>query len=385
MFLRKVLLLIFPALALTSCVEVYDIRYTLNADVITVDGIVTNQRGLTVNLRTSRSSGLSYYSEPLRECIVEVLVGNGSVVLLKESSDGVYSAPENFEGQIGQTYKLRFKTPSGTTYESNEERLSESPPIAKIYHKFNQNGILERTGNRVLASSLDVYVDFNDPANQKNYYLWRWTDFEDQQICATCEGGKLDIQTRECVPERNSKVIFDYLCETKCWEIYQSNEVNVFSDVYSNGRTVTARRAARIPFYYIGPGFPITGALVEVQQYSITPNAYDYYKLLGDQAQNTGNLTDTPPAAIIGNIRNINDAKEKVVGYFGAAGVTKTRLFIDKKPYFSTAYKQLTLGRDPNREPGTQPMPPDYIFRPPFALCRASASRTPIQPEGWMP
>lgn len=385
MILRKILLFVSLFLVATACVEVYDVRYTLNANVITVDGTVTNQRGLAVNLRTSRSSGASYYSEPLRECTVEVLVGNGSVVLLKETSSGVYTAPENFEGQVGQTYKLRFKTPSGTTYESDEERLSEAPPIGKIYHKFNQNGILERTGNRVLASSLDVYIDFNDPANQKNHYLWRWVDFEDQRICATCEGGKLDVNTRECVAERNSKAIYDYLCETKCWEIYYSNEVNVFSDVYTNGRTVTGRLAAKVPYYYIGTGYPIEGALVEIQQYAITSSAYDYYKILSDQAQNTGNLTDTPPAAIIGNVHNVNDPTEKTAGYFGAAGVSKMRLFIDKRPYFSDAFKYLTLGRNPVREPDTPPMPPDYIFRPPFALCRASANRTPIQPAGWMP
>ncbi len=385
MFLRNTPLLSFLFLFLTACVEVYDVRYDLNADVVTVDGTVTNERGLTVTLRISRSSGLNYYAEPMRDCTVEVLAGNGTSVALTETSSGVYSAPETFQGQVGQTYRLRFKTSTGVTYESDPEQLTEAPPIAKIYHQFNQNGILDRTGNRVLASSLDVYVDVNDPANRKNYYQWRWVDFEDQRICATCEGGKLDIKTRECIPERNSRALFDYVCETQCWEIYYSSDVNVFSDVYSNGRTISARLAARIPYYYIGQGFPIEGALVEIQQYAISAAAYEYYKILGDQAQNTGNLTDTPPAAIVGNVHNVSDASEKVVGYFGAAGISKSRLFIDKRPYFTDAFKFLTLGRNPGLEPDTPPMPPNFEFRPPYALCRASPNRTPIKPAGWLP
>ena len=43
MFLRKTASFILFSLLLTSCVEVYDIRYDLNADVLTVDGFVTAQ------------------------------------------------------------------------------------------------------------------------------------------------------------------------------------------------------------------------------------------------------------------------------------------------------------------------------------------------------
>lgn len=382
MLLRKFAPFLFFSLLLFSCVEVYDIRYNLNADVLTVDGFVTNERGLTVNLRLSRSTGRDYYSQPLRDCVVEVKVGGGSVMTLKEFSSGVYVAPASFQGQVGQTYQLHFKTPEGKVYESATERLSAAPPIAKLYHQFNQNGFLNQTGKQVTYSALEVYADFNDPKDEQNYYLWRWMDFEEQGICATCEGGKLDSKTFLCVPERNSRITYDYRCDNACWEIYYSNDVNVFSDIYTNGRTVTARQVAKIPFYSTGAGFGNQAALVEIQQYSISANAYEYYKLLSDQTQNTGNLTDTPPAAIIGNVRNVNDATEKVVGFFGATGVSKSRIFIDKRQY-NTAFKYLMLGRDPNLEPDSQPMPPLFELRPPMAPCVVSANRTPLRPEGW--
>jgi hypothetical protein len=382
MFIRKITLLFIVNVLLISCVEVYDTRYGFNADVVAVDGFVTNGQGLSVTLRRSRSVGTDYYSQPLRDCTVELKIGSGSVVPLSEFSGGLYVTPNTFQGQVGETYQLRFKTADGKTYESTPERLMPPVPIAKLYYQFNQDGILDRTGTRTAFSSLDVYADFNDPANQKNYYLWRWMDFEEQWICATCEGGKLDSKTKLCVAERNSRITYDYRCENPCWEIYYSNDVNVFADIYTNGRTVTARPVARIPFYVTGAGFGNRAALAEIQQYSITSDAYEYYKLLRDQAQNTGNLTDTPPAAIIGNVRNVNDASEKVVGYFGAAGVSASRIFMDKRPYTGAA-RYLMLGRDPNLEPDSQPVPPLFEFRPPMAPCVMSANRTPVRPEGW--
>lgn len=383
MFWRNHLTYLFFTLLLTSCVEVYDVTHNLNADVVTVDGFVTNSRGLTVNLRVSRSNGKNYYAEPLRDCTVEVKVGDGSVVKLTEFSSGVYVAPNSFEGKVGQTYQLYFKTPAGKTYESEKETLVASPPIDKLYYQFNQNGILDRTGKRTAFSSLDVFADLKDPADQRNYYLWRWMDFEEQGVCATCEGGRLDATTKQCITDRNSRITYDYRCEGLCWEIFYSNEVNILSDVFSNGRKIEARPVAKIPFYAVGAGFGNSTALVEIQQFAISANAYEYYKILRDQTQNTGYLTDTPPAAIIGNVRNINDASEQVVGYFGAAGIAKSRILLDKRPYSPTAIKYLMLGRDPNLEPDSQPSAPLFEIRPPLAPCVQSLTRTPIRPEGW--
>ncbi len=71
-----------------------------------------------------------------------------------------------------------------------------------------------------------------------------------------------------------------------------------------------------------------------------------------------------------------------MIGYFGAAGISKKRIFIDKRPH-TTAYKFLMLGREPNLEPDSPPMPPIFEIRPPMAPCVLSANRTPIRPEGW--
>lgn len=51
---------------------------------------------------------------------------------------------------------------------------------------------------------------------------------------------------------------------------------------------------------------------------------------------NSGSVFDAPPAPIFGNIRNINDDEEMVLGYFEVANVQVTRIYTTKAdvPYF---------------------------------------------------
>jgi hypothetical protein len=56
--------------------------------------------------------------------------------------------------------------------------------------------------------------------------------------------------------------------------------------------------------------------LIEIKQQSVSPSAYQYLKLLAEQVQNNGSLVDTPPAALIANIKNILNPKEIIAGFF---------------------------------------------------------------------
>ncbi|TAG72057.1 MAG: DUF4249 family protein [Runella slithyformis] len=213
--------------------------------------------------------------------------------------------------------------------------------------------------------------------DQKNAYLWKWELFEAQEICITCEKGILNSRTLQCV-NASTPFAYDYQCQGNCWELFYSTDINIMSDVFSNGRTITGRRVAQVPYY------SDLGALVEVQQYAVSNEAYQYYLLLRDQTQTTGTLADTPPAPIVGNVRNINDRSEIVVGYFGAAGVKKMRYWVNRNGFSQQGgVKTPLLGRATNLEPTTPPAPPTFETRPPLYPCIASRNRTPIRPQGW--
>ncbi|MFN8345300.1 MAG: DUF4249 domain-containing protein [Spirosomataceae bacterium] len=351
---------------LYACVETYDVDFQMNADLVTVDGFMTDQGGDVITLSISHNKGDDSYSIPLTGCKAEIIPGTGGVIPLTEVSEGNYSPPANFRGKVGETYQLRFTTSAGKTYKSSAEKLNDVPEITKVYEAFNKKGLTDKTGTRVLGSAVDIYLDFEDPASSRNYYLWRWKLFEQQYICITCNGGRLNGLT--CIQDRSpTPSTYDYPCRSACWEIFYNDNVNIVADDFFNGKAVVGRLIAQIPFY------SQTGSLLEIEQVSLSKEAYDYYKLLRDQTQTTGTLTDTPPAPIIGNIQNIDDPKEKVIGYFGTAGSRRIRYWVDR-----TVYKEADLTPILGRQMLLEPTSPSPTYP-----CFQSRTRTPIRPAEW--
>jgi len=369
--LYPTLLIYLQLFFLYACVETYDVTYKLNAELLTVDGFVTDQVGSVISISKSRSVETNYFSEPVKGCIVEFLAGDGTITRLTEQAEGVYAPPSTFQGKSGETYQLRFKTPDGKNYESSKEKLGAVPAIKKVYQKFDKNGLLDATGKRVIGSTVNVFVDFDDPKDTKNYYLWRWKRYEEQSICITCESGMLNFSGGTCVriTSRNPPT-YDYQCSGFCWDLYYSTDVNILADDFSNGNSIEAHLIAKVPYH------SFRGTLLEVEQIGLSKDAYLYHKLLREQSQSTGTLTDTPPAPIIGNIQNVSDPNDKVIGYFGAASSKIVRYWVDRSLYKDAILVPL-MGREANFEPSTPSRPPVYP-------CVLSKFRTPIRPEGWM-
>ncbi|GAB3549052.1 hypothetical protein GCM10027577_26200 [Spirosoma fluminis] len=125
-----------------------------------------------------------------------------------------------------------------------------------------------------------------------------------------------------------------------------------------------------------------------LRQTSLTADAYRYFNSFRQQTQNTGGLADTPPTALVGNVRNQANARENVIGYFAASAVTEVRYWLDRKDAYEPAPGLFLAlnGRNPVSEP-PPPFGPSFIIdgppRPPTAVCRLSDTRTSFKPEGW--
>lgn len=311
--------------------------------------------------------------------------------------------------------------------------MQSVPPIDRVSAQFNTKSIFPPIAGFYTAGH-DLFIDFKDPTQTRNFYRWDWKLYEKQLWCQTCYQGEYvvygeikatltnygppagNIYTytsgntkllEDCYFEltppppsiRNplSEYKYDYTCRSQCWEIIYSHDINIFADERSNGGLIQNRKVAQIPFYDNNPG------LVEIRQSSLTADAYRYLNLFQQQTQNTGGLADTPPTALIGNVRNVVNPKEAVVGYFAASAVATMRYWLDRKdvsgrslgnssPEGSSGLDGVELFyafnlRLPQPEP-TKPYQPEMVFlygppRPPTAICAPSDSKTPFKPEGW--
>ena len=369
------LFIVAMGLWICSCVEPFNLNIASTLKILTVDATLTDTADeQSILLTETVNSNNSAYSRPLLKATAELLVNGTEKISFIEKGSGVYALPKTFKLKAGSGYKLFFSKSDGTKYQSGEDKLTTVPEITGVRDEFKVKGI--EKGNFYDPASY-VYLDTQDPAADKNSYLWSWKLWERQSVCATCYNGRyfLTPLPARCREERAfAEATFDYFCEGECWEIIPSAELNVFSDIYSNGNPITNRLIAKIPYYNV------KGALIEIKQQSISPEAYRYFKLLADQVQNNGSLVDTPPAAIIGNIKNVANAEESVAGFFMVTSVRTVRYWIDRKSAFDKGVSPIGLLDHPL---SVEPAGSDTT-RPPFAQCVSSLSRTPSKPQGWV-
>lgn len=412
-----------------ACVDPEDLTLRGTNDILVVDGTITNlAEPQIIKLNRSKADPLTgrFGTRPITKATVEVVVDSVQVIPCHETVDGSYQLPADFKGQIDHVYQLRFTLSDGTQYVSTQQVMPAVPSVNKIYTRFNPSS-LTRTELGGYTAAHDFYLDTQDPANERNYYRWDWRLWEGQNWCRTCQMGVYSINNvvkhyssrgirywtagdslfEDCfyppfeAGQQNVDryFVYDYQCRTQCWAIFSSYNLNVFSDTYTNGVLLTGQKVAQIPYYQHAP------CLVEIRQAALNPSAYQYYKQLQDQTQKTGSLADTPPAALAGNVHNVTNSQEGVVGYFTASSVSATRYWLDRKDatvlplgatdpagYSGLAGAELFFAlnkRQPNPESPPPTVPEIQILensmhaRPYTAVCESKESQTPVKPVGW--
>jgi hypothetical protein len=371
----RIYFFIFSFLTLASCIDPYDVNFGQKNNVLVVEGFLTDDylNPDTIKIQYSAYSEGNIFINKISSVKASIWAVNaGKETSLIEQKTGGFLPPSDFSISPSEKYTLRFSLPDGQKFESSPEQVYTTPPILKVYDKFNAQSRLSDDGKKYLAAN-EIYLDFKDTPTQKDYYLWRYTHYEKIVHCISCNASQWDPKTLGCtikLQNFNRTPYYDYQCAGQCYAIIKNNKINVMSDVISDGDLIKGRLIAKIPYHFA------YGCLVEIQQMSISPQNYTFYKNLELQSQSTGGLADTPAAAIVGNISNLTNPANKVVGYFGVASIQKKRYWVDRKE--ASGQLDYILGHTPLDEP-----PSLDPSRPPFIKCAKSATRTPEKPIDW--
>ena len=399
MYLKYSLLAILLIASIIACVEPFTVKFSSAKEYIVVDGVVTDMEGPQyIKLSKTNPESKNESSEftqtiwttgqstlPLTKAKAQVIVNESQILNLSETDPGVYQLPINFKGKVGDSYQLKFETETGVRYESSAEKMLPVAAVKKAYDVFNPKGLPKLSAYYGdFTPSNDIYVDFDDPAGEKNFYRWQWTLWEVQKSCATCNQGKYYLFQAEngidgeCFKDLTLKYnnIYDYTCEDLCWDIFYSSDITIFSDIYTNGQDQKDKLVAQIPLLQANP------CLVSLQQNSLTPSAYRFLKLIQDQAVNSGTLADTPPAPIQGNVLNVQDKDELIIGFFTASSVAEYKTMLWRKNIKNLAVLNQLFKTIHNRDPILEDRSAERPYVP-LAICKNSRSRTPFLPKDW--
>ena len=310
-------LLLFAFLVLVtqnSCIDEYWPEVDGYQNLLVVDGMITDGPGpFVVNL--SLSSNLNWpHHEPLSNCSVSILDNTGAVIDLTEQEEGVYrSAGNGEEGIPGRSYSLRVVTATGKEYGSGFQELPLPSAIDSVYPQPETRSHPEYPHD---LAGFQFYVDTRTD-DEEAYYLWRL----EQTYQYTSDFFIHFMYDHGIQPFAPIDSLFT------CWITEKINRIFVF------GTTgLSSAALEKYPLNYVSTetrALSIRYSLL-VEQFTLGKESYEFWNEVYKQNSGETTLFTQQLYQIRGNVRNISDGGEPVLGYFMVAGKDTRRIFLSR-------------------------------------------------------
>lgn len=292
-------------LFVSACVTPYNPNIQDSTPRIVVEGLITDQPG-PYRVRITRSGAFSNdltlgATPGVGGAVVYATDNLGNRINFTELGAGNYFTGSGVRGVVGRSYTLRIRLADGREYISEPDLLRPVPPIDSVYSEYDP-----------AARRFNVFVDLTDSPTPGEGYLWNWTNYDLIQVCQPMElGGGTPVLCRDCC--------------TRCWTVNQcTNCANVAGDQFVNGNQIKRQLITSAPYDSRGRYYLL------IEQRSLSPQAFRFWNSLRAQSNSTGGPFDAAPAPVLGNVTNVADADERVLGFFGASGVIYRPYWVDR-------------------------------------------------------
>ena len=310
----SIIILVLIIAVLGSCVDVLNLSTDREERLLVVEGYISTLPGPhTIKLQRSAKYGSVFEGFITNEEDAQISVRDeqGRVTFLTEARAGEYQTPATFQGQIGSTYTLQIVTSDGTTYTSLPERIEAVVPLKSISTNFKSTPSRGEEGTVEDVSGLEIIAHFNDPEDAKNYYRWRNT-------------GVYELNTEPCAFTHRFGRSAPKECCDRCWISESDESVHIFKDNISNGSEISQPVA-----FILDDGIRLTARyFLRVEQHSVSESAYQFLNTIKGQLEIDGDIFDPPPAITRGNIINLDNPDENVIGYFMASDISFQEVFL---------------------------------------------------------
>jgi hypothetical protein len=230
---------------------------------------------------------------------------------------GTYQSTDStFVGTIGRSYTLKIYLSNGKTYISKQELISPVPPIDSLTIGYDSNQITQ-----IQPPPLIVSVNTRDPGGAAHYYRWTATGFLPRKSWGSPCNAFVDP------PCTNPYMC---TCGAFCEQPNSDNQLNVLSNQFIEGREIV------LPVYY-SPVYWSGKHFVEINQYSLSLDGYQFWEQYLAQTNRTGSILDPLPAPLTGNIYNQADSNDLALGLFSASAVYTKKVVL--VPFFLQQYE----------------------------------------------
>jgi len=225
-------------------------------------------------------------------------------VPLYEYKTGYYASPGGLLDP-SQQYRLKIVLADNTTYLSDFVPVKTTPAIDSI-------GYIEQN------DGLQFYLNTHDQNNNTRYYRWAYE--ETWKFHAKYQSGEVTDGTK-IVLRNGNQDIFDCFAGDVSSDILLGSSAKLAQDVIFQS-----------PLGFIPSTSEKIGVRYSVllRQYALTSDAFSFWSNLKKNTEQLGSIFDAEPSQINGNIHNIKNLLEPVLGYVSACTVQKKRIFVDQ-------------------------------------------------------
>ncbi len=302
-----------------SCVEPYFINDEVGFEpVLVIDALISDESEEQRIIISESTSLIDYSLHVVHNCQVVVSDKDGNEFTFKENTDkGYYFGTIPFEFLVpGNAFKVIVETMQGKRYESEFETMTACPDVDSVYYEFMVD--TNEVSKLVESVGLQFYVDIRTRQGDSKYYRFKLEETYEYHstwpIELYWEGELVDV------PGKDYSLFTCYKTEG-VKRMFAASTKNVVDEYLKYPLIFVDNSTQKLYWRYS----------LLVKQYSLSKEAYDYWKLLMANSQESGGINDKQPASIQGNITCVSNPSEKVLGYFNVSAVTSKRVFANNE------------------------------------------------------
>lgn len=326
----------------SACVESFDLETETFESALVIEGTITNEREIQ-EIKLSRTFRLEAEElAPENNAKVKVIGDNGSEYSFISNGEGVYKSNYQFRAQEGVNYSLDIITQDGRNYASKPAMLSGTSIINNISAIRTFQPI-----DGIDSEGIAILVDSKNTTSNNSYY--RYTYEETYEIRSL-----YDIRDKLVIKDSVLAIVPKDKQDHICYTTKFSQDI-----ILANTNMLADNNVKKLPVRFINKNNRALAFRYSIllRQLSLSREAYEFYETLKELSGSESLFSQNQPGFINGNVFSVDNANEKVIGYFSVSAVDSKRFFFSFEDFF------------------------DYSERPPVAFdCTISRPEYPTPP-----
>jgi hypothetical protein len=311
---------------LTSCVKRYDpeIKST-DAVKFVITGQV-NRGDAVQRINISTTSLLAKPTAiPVTGCDVKIIDGKGNTYLGTDVWNGNYDIviPES-ELQPGNTFMLDIQVPGSDHIVSDFDQIQDCPDVDSVYYITQK---LPTSSPVEFTEGIQFYVDLNAQNFSCRNFRFEAVETWEYHTLYPIEwwyNGRL----HHTLPPDSSKMV--------CWRTSSLRDIYMLST-----KNLSENKYNQFPLHFVDNASSsrlVYGYSLLLRQYALSDGAADYWEKIRVNSQEQGGLYESQPLSVKGNLHDVTNPEQDVLGFFGTATVKQKRIFVKDVPDLQLEY-----------------------------------------------